>query len=30
MFEALKTEPQLTMKLAGCAKVADISRKYVT
>jgi lactate oxidase len=30
MFETLKTELQLTMKLAGCAKIADISRKYVT
>jgi lactate oxidase len=30
MFEALKTELQLTMKLAGCAKISDISRKYVT
>ncbi len=30
ILEALKTELQLTMKLAGCARIADISRKYVT
>jgi lactate oxidase len=30
MFDVLKTELQLAMKLAGCARVQDISRKFVT
>lgn len=30
MFEALKTELHVTMKLAGCSKISDIFRKYVT
>jgi lactate oxidase len=30
MFEALKAELRLTMKLAGCEKISDISRKFVT
>jgi lactate oxidase len=30
MFDALKTELQLTMKLAGCEKISDIARKFVT
>ena len=30
MFQALKAEFQLAMKLAGCATVKDITRKYVT
>ncbi|WP_312204593.1 alpha-hydroxy-acid oxidizing protein, partial [Brevundimonas sp.] len=30
MFETLKTELALAMKLSGCATVDDISRKFVT
>jgi L-lactate oxidase len=30
MFDVLKTELQLAMKLAGCASIKDITRKFVT
>lgn len=30
MLETLKTELQLAMKLAGCASIKDITRKFVT
>jgi lactate oxidase len=30
MFDTLKTELQLAMKLAGCASIRDITRKFVT
>jgi lactate oxidase len=30
MFETLKAEFQLAMKLAGCASIKDITRKFVT
>ncbi|MCL4768459.1 MAG: alpha-hydroxy-acid oxidizing protein [Hyphomicrobiaceae bacterium] len=30
MFETLKEEFQLAMKLAGCASIQDITRRYVT
>jgi L-lactate oxidase len=30
MLDTLKTELQFTMKLAGCASIKDINRKFVT
>jgi hypothetical protein len=30
MFAAWKTEPELAMKLAGCTKISDISRRLGT